>query len=305
MRGAGTPPPTSSRRRRPPRRSRTRPPTRSGRGAPEDWTASASTRGWPVGAVELGPSFRGVSAALAARRRGARRDRAARRPPAMAAYGVHPALLDAALQTVGAAWPEGREGSYVLTGLRRLDCGRPMALPALAHAVLHPAEWAAPEVATGDVTIFDGTGRVLACARGLELRRLLRDGLAAADQRPALTGATRSRGSRRRSAARFRPPPPGEPGRHRRPPRARGGRARGGARARRPRRAARGARRRGHRARRARAARAGLGPAPRRRVVTGRWPPSSASSPPTAGCSAACSRCSPRTACWSPRTAGG
>ena len=58
--------------------------------------------------IELGPSFRGISRLW-------RRDREALAeialPPAAgdgAPYRVHPALLDAALQTVGAAWPEGR-----------------------------------------------------------------------------------------------------------------------------------------------------------------------------------------------------
>ncbi len=52
---------------------------------------------------------------------------------------------------LGAAWPEGREGSYVLTRVRRLELWAPIDSPALAHAVLHPVEGASPEVATGDV----------------------------------------------------------------------------------------------------------------------------------------------------------
>ena len=145
----------------------------------EDWTGERLYARLAGQGIELGPSFRGISRLW--RRDGEALAEIALPPSAGdgAPYRVHPALLDAALQAVGAAWPEGREGSYVLAGLRRFDLWAPIACPALVHAVLDPTEASSPEVATGDVTILDGTGRVLARARGLELRRLLRDGLTA------------------------------------------------------------------------------------------------------------------------------
>ena len=145
----------------------------------EDWMGERLYARLAGQGIELGPSFRGISRLW--RRDGEALAEIALPPSAGdgAPYRVHPALLDAALQAVGAAWPEGREGSYVLAGLRRFDLWAPIASPALVHAVLDPTEASSPEVATGDVTILDGTGRVLARARGLELRRLLRDGLTA------------------------------------------------------------------------------------------------------------------------------
>jgi acyl transferase domain-containing protein/acyl carrier protein len=122
--------------------------------------------------IELGPSFRGVV-------RLQRRDGEALAEidlPAAAgdasSYWLHPALVDAAFQAIGAAWPQGREGSYVLSAVRRFEVWDPTASPALAHAALRPITVDSPEAVAGDLTLLDPDGRVLARADGLELRRV-------------------------------------------------------------------------------------------------------------------------------------
>ena len=69
-----------------------------------------STAGWPT-RLRLRAGLPGPAGGLAARRRGVRRGRAARRRPAATAFGLHPALLDAALQRRGPARPTATTGT--------------------------------------------------------------------------------------------------------------------------------------------------------------------------------------------------
>jgi acyl transferase domain-containing protein len=121
--------------------------------------------------IEMGPCFRGIT-------RMRRRDGEALAELALPAaagdatpYRLHPALLDAAFQAIGAAWPEGRDGSYVLTAVRRFEVWDTGGGPALAHATLEPMTVDSPEAVVGRLTVLDGRGRVVARADGLELRR--------------------------------------------------------------------------------------------------------------------------------------
>ena len=191
-----------------------------------------------------------------------------------------------------------------MTGLRRFDLWAPIASPALVHAVLHPAQASAPEVATGDVTIFDGTGRVLACARGLELRRSAARRVDGADQGRrglVLRGRVGVKAAVRPASAASALASPVDI-------------------------AVRLASEMAalatahaldvddvllraldvvateHVVQALRAL--GWDPRPGDRVVSKTLAAELGVVPPTTGCSAGCSRCSPRTACWSPRTVG-
>jgi acyl transferase domain-containing protein/acyl carrier protein len=96
-------------------------------------------------------------------------------------YRIHPVVLDACLNSLGAAWPQRDTGeTYLLTRIGRCELSE--AAPALvkAHAVLEtPAEPGADRV-VGSVTLFDESGTPCGRIEGAEVRRMSRDALAAA-----------------------------------------------------------------------------------------------------------------------------
>ena len=145
----------------------------------EDWMGERLYARLAGQGIELGPSFRGISRLW--RRDGEALAEIALPPSAGdgAPYHVHPALLDAALQAVGAAWPEGRQGSYVLAGSAVSICGRRL-LPRRSctrcsiRPRRHRRRWppATSRSSTGRVTCWRARG-ASSCGA------LLRDGLTA------------------------------------------------------------------------------------------------------------------------------
>jgi acyl transferase domain-containing protein/acyl carrier protein len=96
-----------------------------------------------------------------------------------AAYQIHPAVFDAAIQLLEAALPGPERGvdpedTFVPEGLDRLTFfARPRPGAGLwAHARSRPAAAGAFE---GDVSLFDDGGRLILAAHGVRLRRLERD----------------------------------------------------------------------------------------------------------------------------------
>jgi acyl transferase domain-containing protein len=126
--------------------------------------------------LELGPSLRRVSEIW-------RRDGEALGAllpdlgePAAHPYLLHPALLDAALQVVGAAMPSGPE-TFLPVGLDRLRCHRPATAAAWSHVVVRPVDRTgaepgdASETRLADVVLSDSVGGIIAELRGLRFRR--------------------------------------------------------------------------------------------------------------------------------------
>ncbi|MCP4655717.1 MAG: type I polyketide synthase, partial [bacterium] len=92
------------------------------------------------------------------------------------AYGIHPALLDAALQTVSAAFGGGPEeetsrGTFVPVGLEGFRVYRPPGPDAWCRVRMRPAA-AGTADQQADVAIFDDDGRLVAEVASLRLRRL-------------------------------------------------------------------------------------------------------------------------------------
>jgi myxalamid-type polyketide synthase MxaB len=127
-------------------------------------------------ALEYGPAFRWVECLW-------RRDGEALGRLRSAADGesgsfrLHPGLLDAGFQLLGATLPAeaAESGAFVPTGAEALRLYEKPEGPLFWHASLRAAADAASEVFTGDLQLSDGAGRLVAEVRGLVLRRAPRE----------------------------------------------------------------------------------------------------------------------------------
>ena len=138
--------------------------------------------------LDFGPCFRGI----ARLRRGEREALAEIVVPdglraESGRYRVHPAVLDACLQTLGGAWPAGDEETYLLVGADRVSLPAPgsAAVPRFSHAILRDGD-PRSGVVMGDVRVLDAEGRVIAELEGVHLRRARPESLARA--RPSAPG---------------------------------------------------------------------------------------------------------------------
>ncbi len=94
-------------------------------------------------------------------------------------YSIHPAILDACLQLLGAAvQPEAAEAgdAYIPAGARALRRGAGTR-PAWAHVSLHSGVNRGPQELTAGVTVFDESGVPVLMIEGLRLRRATREAL--------------------------------------------------------------------------------------------------------------------------------
>lgn len=93
-------------------------------------------------------------------------------------YAIHPALLDACFQLLGAAVPGAAEMDrpenqiiYVPVGIQSLHVVGAVGRSVHCHVRLHPAESSAKTL-TGDLTIFDDEGKVVGVVNGLLLQQI-------------------------------------------------------------------------------------------------------------------------------------
>ncbi len=152
--------------------------------APEHLYRAMSERG-----LDLGPAFRGVEALRCGPLEAMGRLVATEEVRANAdRYGVHPALLDAALQVLGAALPDAAgttasRDTYLPIGIDRVAFHRcPGGGRLISHVSLHPFSDPSPETLAGDVRLADETGAVLVEILGLRLKRLRPDALTSGDE---------------------------------------------------------------------------------------------------------------------------
>ena len=90
-------------------------------------------------------------------------------------YLVHPAVLDACLQALGAAWPDDEEDTYLVVGADRAWLS-PCPGRVWSHAVLAPATITSTTRAA-DVRLMDEHGRLVGEVLGVRLRRARREAL--------------------------------------------------------------------------------------------------------------------------------
>jgi acyl transferase domain-containing protein/acyl carrier protein len=128
--------------------------------------------------VQFGPSFQGVERLW----RGNGESVGEIRLPADAGdYHVHPALLDACFQTLGAVLFEKADALHLPFSLDAFRFyGRP-ATRVWSVARLRPSESA--QIIVGDIWLFDETGQVVAEVAGLHLKRASREALQRAGER--------------------------------------------------------------------------------------------------------------------------
>jgi acyl transferase domain-containing protein/NADPH:quinone reductase-like Zn-dependent oxidoreductase len=87
-------------------------------------------------------------------------------------FRLHPAMLDACLQVLGAALPSTAvPAPYLPLGIEAFRLFDRPSGELWSHVVLHAASGPLPETLRGDVRLLDRAGRVLAEAEGLSLRR--------------------------------------------------------------------------------------------------------------------------------------
>ncbi|HET7695301.1 MAG TPA: SDR family NAD(P)-dependent oxidoreductase [Vicinamibacterales bacterium] len=103
-------------------------------------------------------------------------------------YTLHPGLLDSCFHALLAALPGGAAAFtgrhfYLPVSLDRLAASGAAGSSVWAHARLRPIASDQPEAFTGDVTVFDGDGRVLASISGLTAKRATADAVKASAQR--------------------------------------------------------------------------------------------------------------------------
>ncbi len=126
--------------------------------------------------VEFGPDFRGVTQLAAGEGEAIGRIALPRNlQPDAAAYAIHPALLDAGLQVLGAAMVD--EETYLPASLDSYRLSGAVPAQLWSHARLRPAV-PASESLTADVSLIDDRGLVVASIGGLHLKRVPRGGTA-------------------------------------------------------------------------------------------------------------------------------
>jgi acyl transferase domain-containing protein/acyl carrier protein len=92
---------------------------------------------------------------------------------------AHPALLDAALQSLGLTIPDTGSGSdtYLFTGIERAELTAVLPATFFCHARLRPSADPRPAEWRGDVTLFADGGGVLGQLTAVSMRRANRDAL--------------------------------------------------------------------------------------------------------------------------------
>jgi acyl transferase domain-containing protein/SAM-dependent methyltransferase/acyl carrier protein len=134
--------------------------------------AMLETRG-----ITLGPSFRGITRLF----RGENEALVEVALPAdvPAVPPLHPAQLDACFQALGATFQgSGAGGAFLPLAVDRVVLHRNFSGPLWAHVQAQGSGGASTEIATGDVTLFDADGELIASITGLTIKRV---GTAAAD----------------------------------------------------------------------------------------------------------------------------
>ncbi|MDZ7269350.1 MAG: SDR family NAD(P)-dependent oxidoreductase [candidate division KSB1 bacterium] len=94
--------------------------------------------------------------------------------PQLSTYQFHPALLDACLQAFVAGWPAAdgnSEETYLPLRVESYRLPRRPTGPVTSHIVLREAGQKNRETYSGDVTIHDGDGRLVAELRGVLVKR--------------------------------------------------------------------------------------------------------------------------------------
>lgn len=87
-------------------------------------------------------------------------------------YKLHPVILDASLQTLGAIFPnDGQKNTYLPVKIERLQVYRPSGTNVWSKAQINPVKTSNPRLLKGDVSLYTLDGQVIAQLQGLQLMR--------------------------------------------------------------------------------------------------------------------------------------
>jgi acyl transferase domain-containing protein/acyl carrier protein len=146
----------------------------------EKLSVDAYYQGFRDAGVEYGPSFRGIEELWQGDGEALGQ---VRLPDAVAdqgaAYHLHPSLLDACLQTAGAALAGQGSGPagvdlYMPVGFKRLRLsGRP-GTRLWSHVAVHRSDGAGREAFTADLVLFEESGGIVAEVTGVQFKRMSR-----------------------------------------------------------------------------------------------------------------------------------
>jgi len=137
--------------------------------------------------VEYGPAFRGIEAVWSGDGEAVGRLTIPEAAGDTQGYRVHPVLLDAGFQLLGAAYGRRASGDavYMPTTLARCTVTGEVGRRAWAHTVVQAAPGEAASL-TGEIRLFDEAGRLVAAVEGLELRHVTKQALARTQPKPYL-----------------------------------------------------------------------------------------------------------------------
>jgi len=136
--------------------------------------------------IHFGPSFRALERVWRATQLGGGKALGRiRLPSAVAAaartYQVHPVLLDAACQVIGAAFPDAAgESTYLMSGYERIVVFGPLDPVMWSQVELQPAAVAQPRLWSGNLFLLSEAGDVRMAVEGFQLFRADADSLFAA-----------------------------------------------------------------------------------------------------------------------------
>ena len=144
-------------------------------------------RALPRAGLEYGPAFRGIEAVWSGDGEAVGNLSLPAAAGDATGYRLHPALLDAGFQVLGAAYGRHDSGDdvYMPTHLKRLTVRGAVGRRAWAHAVVQAAPGKAASL-SGAIRLFDEAGRLVADVEGLELRRVTRAALERVQPKPYL-----------------------------------------------------------------------------------------------------------------------
>jgi acyl transferase domain-containing protein len=107
----------------------------------------------------------------------------------VAKYSIHPALLDACFQLTGVALPGAgnldsaeNEIIYVPVGIRNMRIYEAPGASVYCHVRMNTSETPSVKTLSGDLTLFDQSGRVIAVVNGLLLQQINQQALRRAVQ---------------------------------------------------------------------------------------------------------------------------
>lgn len=133
----------------------------------DDYYQRLSRRG-----MAYGPSFRGIEALWKGPEGVLGRVQLPTVTPADSSYCIHPALLDACFQVLGAVVNDGQTGAYLPIAIEAVNLYGAVPKQVWSQVQLHPAERSKRRQLSADLVLWNEAGEAIATLRGLTLKQV-------------------------------------------------------------------------------------------------------------------------------------